>query len=205
MVNLPYSQSAENNKKPILKVIRQYLPGTGKVLEIGSGTGQHAVYFSEQISGLFWQTSDRIENHEAIGLWLDNFRCNNVGAPLELDVGVPEHWECITVSDGGKFDGVYSANTAHIMPWDRVVDMFQGVASVLKKSGRFLLYGPFNHCGEFTSSSNAWFDQQLRIQHPAMGIRDDREVIKVAKRQGLIMEASEDMPTNNRVLVFQRN
>ena len=197
------SEASERNKGPILKVVRKHLPESGNILEIGSGTGQHAAYFASELPGLFWQTSDLLSNHARILKVLAQAQCENAGAPLELDVGIPEHWERISMPPG-RFDGAFSANTAHIMPWDQVTDMFAGVSAVLAPSRKFLIYGPFNRDGSYTSPSNASFDRYLKLQNPAMGIRDDQDLLRLAASCRLEFEASVDMPANNRILVFSK-
>ena len=201
MTALPYSQAAENNKAPILAVLRDRFAQSVSVLEIGSGTGQHAAYFPRQLPHLFWQASDRRENLPGIRARLEQACLPNAGSPIELDVTEPVHWAGIQ----SPVDGVYTANTAHIMSWESVCDMFRGVASVLVCRGCFVLYGPFNRNGEYTSSSNARFDQYLHGQDPSMGIRDDRAVRQLAADHGLRFQDSVEMPANNRILVFEHS
>lgn len=199
----PYAEAAERNKLPILDVLRAFFPESGKILEIGSGTGRHAAYFARELPGLFWQASDLPENHRWIRAHLEQAGCRNAGDPLELDVGIPGHWRQAAFQENG-YDGVFSANTAHIMPWDRVADMFAGVSGILGPSRKFLIYGPFNREGEYTSPGNASFDRYLRSQNPQMGIRDDREILRLAESCRLDFEASVEMPANNRTLVFRK-
>ena len=199
----PLSEAAERNKLPILEVIRDHFPGQGNILEIGSGTGQHAVFFASQMPDIFWQTSDLACNHVWIEQTLVQAGCRNTGSPFELDVGIGEHWSRIDMPSS-KYDGVFSANTAHIMSWNRVVDMFRGVSRVLAPLRKFLIYGPFNQDGEYTSVSNASFDRYLKSQNPEQGIRDDQEVLRLAESCNLDFQESIDMPANNRVFVFGR-
>ena len=199
----PLSEAAERNKLPILEVVRDHFPEHGNILEIGSGTGQHAAFFASQMPDIFWQTSDLVRNHVWIEQTLVQAGCRNTGSPFELDAGIDEHWNRIDIPPG-KYDGVFSANTAHIMSWNRVVDMFRGVSRVLAPSRKFLIYGPFNHHGEYTSVSNASFDRHLKSQHPEQGIRDDQEVLRLADACSLDFQKSIDMPANNRILVFSQ-
>ncbi len=201
MTALPYSQAAENNKEPILEVLGDCFAQSVSVLEIGSGTGQHAVHFARQLPHLSWQASDRQENLPGIRTRLEQAHLPNAGPPAELDVSEPAHWAAIRL----PVDGVYTANTTHIMCWKSVCDMFRGVASVLAHRGCFVLYGPFNRDGEYTSPSNARFDQYLNSQDPSMGIRDDRAVERLAADNDLRLAGSAQMPANNRILVFRHS
>ena len=159
------SAAAERNKRPILEVLQKEFRDARRVLEIGSGTGQHAVFFGAELPHLTWQTSDLPENHAIILQALQDYGPDNVKAPLDLDV---EHAEGRTI----EADAVFSANTAHIMSISAVERMFELVGRVLPQDGPFCLYGPFNFSGQFSSDSNARFDASLRERNPSMGIRD---------------------------------
>lgn len=192
-----FSAACERNRDPILSILRDVLADRKTVLEIGSGTGQHAVYFGAQLPHLSWQTSDRVQNHPSIHDWLQEARLPNVLPPLALDVesdGWPET----------QFDAVYSANTCHIMPWSAVQAMFAGIGRVLQAGGVVCIYGPFNYGGAFTSASNAQFDASLKAQAAHMGIRDFEAVNALAAGQGLALQADHAMPANNRLLVWRR-
>ncbi|WP_419534851.1 DUF938 domain-containing protein [Endozoicomonas sp.] len=193
----PYSQACENNKKAILDVIFPYFKACSHILEIGSGTGQHAVFFASQMPWLQWQTSDLQENHPGIVSWLSEAKLDNLYAPVELDVSSIE-W----LVDG--VDGVFSANTAHIMAWSEVQAMFHRIGELLASGGVFCLYGPFNYQGHYTSPSNAHFDQHLKQRASHMGIRDFESVTAEADSQGLILLADCEMPANNRTLIWQK-
>lgn len=166
------------------------------VLEIGSGTGQHAVYFGQQLPDIEWLTSDLAENHAGINEWLEAYSLPNVRAPIVLDVNASD-WRV------GEVDAVFSANTVHIISWPSNVAMFRGVARVLRPGGRFLVYGPFNFDGRYTSESNARFDALLRSRDPESGIRDFDALDALAKTHGLVFREDYAMPANNRVLVWQ--
>ena len=191
-----FCQSCENNKEPILGVLRPLLTSRHRVLEIGSGTGQHAAYFAAALPQLGWQTSDVVDNHPSIAAWIDGV--GNARAPLVLDVDAGD-WPTET------FEAVFSANTAHIMSWPSVENMFRGVARVLSPGGVFALYGPFNYDGAYTSEGNERFDHQLRTSGGGMGIRDSEAVIALAASAGMTLIADHDMPANNRILVFARD
>lgn len=195
----PVADSCIENRGPILTVLRQLLPGRRTLLEIGSGTGQHAVYFAPAFPALTWQTSDRAENHAAIHAWLAGEGAANIRPPLLLDALQP--WP---VARHG-FDVVFSANTAHIMSWQAVEAMFRGAADVLQGEGLFILYGPFNYRGRYTTEGNARFDGWLRQRDPQSGIRDVEALQQCAAENGLRPFRDFAMPANNRMLVWQRH
>ena len=192
----PFSKASANNREPILEQLREHFADVPQVLEIGSGTGQHAVFFAGHLPHLFWQTSDLPEHHAGIQAWLDEAALENVGAPLALDVCAD--WPEISVHS------VFSANTAHIMAWPEVEAMFAGVGERLAPDGCFVLYGPFNRNGEYTSASNAAFDEYLRAQNPKQGLRDDQALVALAGKHGMGLAADRQMPANNRLLVWRR-
>ncbi len=193
----PFSQACENNKGPILEVLRRYLRPGCTVLEIGSGTGQHAVFFGGQLPEVTWQTSDRRPNHAGIRLWLDEAGLSNVRRPLALDV-LQEPWSAVDA------DAVFSANTAHIMSWTAVEAMVSGVGRLLAGGGLFLLYGPFSYAGVHTSNSNRAFDESLRLRDPSMGIRDFERVVALAEAAGLAFLEDVAMPANNRLIAWRK-
>jgi len=188
----PFSQACENNKGPILEVLRHAFDDRRSVLEIGSGTGQHAVYFAAQLSHLEWQTSDLEQNHPGIRLWLDEAGLPNLRPPIALDVTHPDWPE--------GFDAVFTANTTHIMPWSAVERMIARIGAELPTDGVFCQYGPFNYGGRYTSDSNARFDLWLRQVDPAQGIRDFEAVEALALQAGLELVADHALPANNRLL-----
>ncbi len=193
----PYSESCEQNRAPIFAVLEPRVRDCEHLLEIGSGTGQHAVYFAADLPHLTWQTSDCRVNHAGIRAWLDEAGLPNVERPMALDV-LEDEWPT------GPFDAVFSANTAHIMPTDAVVAMFRGVGALLRDAGSFLLYGPFNVDGRFTSESNARFDAWLKQRDPRMGIRDMAWLNELAMDSGLRFREDLEMPANNRTLVWTK-
>ncbi len=193
----PFSQACENNRTPILNVIRPLLADSRAVLEIGSGTGQHAVYFAAELPHLQWLTSDLAAHHPGILQWLEESGSPNLHAPLTLDVTM-QPWPAVDV------DAVFSANTAHIMSWPMVEALFAGVASLLPDGGAFLLYGPFNYAGRYTSESNARFDRSLRARDPDSGIRDFEALQRLAEDGGLHFVHDYAMPANNRILHWHK-
>lgn len=193
----PYAESCDQNRDAILRVIEPLLSDTKKLLEIGSGTGQHAVYMGGKLPHLHWYTSDRPEYLAGIRMWLDEALLPNVHGPYELDVQ-QVNWPEI------GFDAVFSANSAHIMHESMVEAMFAGIGVRLPGSGLFLLYGPFNYNGQFTSESNARFDVWLKQRDPFSGIRDFERLNHLASQFGMELVADFSMPENNRTLVWQK-
>lgn len=196
MTDKPHAPATERNREPILDVLRLHLHASRSVLEIGSGTGQHAVFFARALPQLQWQCSDRAENLDGIRQWLDDAALPNTPAPVELDVGVgpwPER----------RFDAVFTANTLHIMGWSEVERLFAGLPAVLAPGARVVIYGPFNYGGRFTSESNAAFDARLRGDDPRRGIRDFEAVDRLAQAAGLRLLEDRAMPANNRCLIWQ--
>lgn len=192
----PFSEACAENQQPILAELRRLFADVNEVLEVGSGTGQHAVYFAAALPHLYWQTSDRAENHPGIRAWLEEYSLPNLGQPIELDVtGV---WPSQT------FDGIFSANTTHIMSWPEVQQFFRGLGGVLRRGGWFVLYGPFNFGGAHTSESNRRFDLWLKQRDPHSGIRNFEDLNGLAMEQGLQFQEDIEMPVNNRILVWRK-
>ncbi|NTV95617.1 MAG: DUF938 domain-containing protein [Thiobacillus sp.] len=194
----PYSESSEQNREPILAVLRVAFADRKRVLEIASGTGQHAVHFGAALPHLTWQTSELPANHAGIRAWLDEAGLANVLAPVALDVNDPA-WPVAEV------DAVFNANTVHIVAWPAVQRMFAGIGRVLAPGGVVCLYGPFNYNGTYTSDSNARFDAWLKARDPASGVRDFEAVNRLAEAQGLRLVDDIEMPVNNRTLIWRRN
>ena len=193
----PYSDACERNREPILDVLRQHFADRRHVLEIGSGTGQHAVHFAAALPHLAWQTSELDANLAGVRLWLEESRLPNLPPPIALDVtGTwPE----------ARFDAVFSANTLHIMSWPDVRTMFAELPKVLTADAMLAVYGPFNYNGRFTSLSNASFDEWLKQRSPHSGIRDFAAVDELASSIGFGLIEDRAMPANNRTLVWRRS
>lgn len=192
----PFAESAERNARPILEILRHELRDYSDVLEIGSGTGQHAIRFASELTHLEWQTSDLTENHAGIKAWISAAGLSNVRAPISLDV--------MRADVDSTYDVVYSSNTAHIMSVDAVTQMFALVAKVLRPNGVFCLYGPFRRFGGFDTQSNARFDASLRSRDPAMGIRDLEDLDALAVENALHRESLYAVPSNNRVVIWRK-
>jgi SAM-dependent methyltransferase len=194
---LPFAEACERNKGPILEQLVQLLPECGRVLEIGSGTGQHVVHFAPHFARLSWQPTERREHLPGLNARIRREGNASVLPAIELDVeGIwPDH----------AFAAAFSANTAHIMPWRGVCAMFAALGPRLRAGAPFCLYGPFNVDGAYTSPGNRDFDQQLREQDPDMGLRDAEAVEGLAAQHRLRSERRIGLPANNMLLVFRRH
>jgi len=193
-MNLPYAQAAEQNKAAILQAIRPYL--RGKVLEIGSGTGQHAVYFASLLPEVYWQTSDLEPNLSGIRAWIENAGLANLPPPLLLDAmgAWPE----------SEFDAIYTANSFHIMNNSAVAECIAGCGVCLSAGGHLIVYGPFNYAGDFTSASNARFDAMLKASDPGSGIKNFEWLDELAQSAGMALAIDIEMPANNRSLIWKK-
>lgn len=200
--NKPFSQACENNKNPILQVLKQYLESDAissanhSLLEVGSGTGQHAVYLSEHLPHILWQPTDVAENIPGIELWLQEANLANLLSPLEFDVTRPDQLP-------PQSDHLFTANTLHIMSWPNVEQFFAAIPNLIKPDGYGFIYGPFKYNGEFTTPSNANFDVWLKQRGQHQGIRDIEAVQQLAQQAGLAFLDDVAMPANNQLLVFQ--
>lgn len=192
----PYSPSCERNRQPILKVLSTVFADRHKVLEIGSGNGQHAVHFAAALPHLLWQTSDRTEHLAGIRLWLDEATLPNTPPPLSLNVSGP--WP------KGPYDAIFTANTLHIMAWSDVQALFAKLPNIASAKAKLVVYGPFNYDGHFSSASNEAFDVWLKDQGPHMGIRDAEAVDALARETGFVLQDDLSMPANNRCRIWQR-
>ena len=192
------SPAAERNKAPLLEVLRRVLPSAGTLLEVGSGTGQHASYFAEHLPGLVFQPSDiDPENLTSIDAWARDAALANLRLPLRLDV-TADDWGV------GRVDAIFSANMIHIAPWACAQGLFAGVARHLTEAGVFVLYGPFRIDGRHTAPSNEAFDAELRARDASFGVRDLEAVRDLAKERALCLTERVEMPANNLCLVFNR-
>lgn len=194
--NLPFSQACENNKAPIQERLREVFDAPGKVLEVGTGTGQHAVHFAGTMPHLQWQPSDHPDAVDICRLRLDQAALPNILPLIKLDVGT-RPWPV------ESFNWAFSANTAHIMAWWEVQQMFRNIGEHLTTGGAFCLYGPFNNQGEFSSESNRQFDQHLRTRASHMGIRDLQDLSRLGREAGLVLSEIFNMPANNQLLVLR--
>jgi cyclopropane fatty-acyl-phospholipid synthase-like methyltransferase len=203
----PFSQSCINNRDFILERLRGLFDEESnnegdvnngvkrKVLEVGSGTGQHGVYFANHLP-VQWQMSDFEENHQGINTWIEATGADNCLAPILLNVS-DEVWA------PQRYNALFTANSLHIMSWDNVVQFFQKAHTVLEPNGLVIVYGPFNYNGDYTSDSNERFDQFLQASGPEKGIRDAEKINKLALENHLLVVADHEMPANNRLLVWR--
>jgi len=199
-MTLPFSQACENNQAPILAVLQSAFAGCRHVLEIGSGTGQHSVYFAPRLPQLVWQTSELPAHHAGIAAWHAAQPAPNLRLPLAFDLrssGWPHPAD-------GAFDAAFTSNTVHIVAWPLVERMFALVGQHLPAGGVWALYGPFNYGGRFTSDSNRAFDAWLRQRDAHSGIRHHEDIVALAARCRLVLQQDQAMPANNRLLVFTK-
>ena len=194
----PFSQACERNRIPILKVMQGLITSDDqRLLEVGSGTGQHAVYLAPHFPHMIWVTSDVKENHEGIKMWLAESGAPNIIGPGEFQVGEDKF-------PNGNFDVVFTANTFHIMTWYQCEELMDMLGKNLVAGAKVLIYGPFNYNGKFTSPSNEEFDESLRKRDPLMGIRDFEEVVRYMEKRAFGLLQDNEMPANNRLLVFEK-
>jgi hypothetical protein len=192
---LPFSDACERNKGPILEILRACLGDRSQVLEIGSGTGQHAVYFAAHLTHLTWHPTERLGYLDDLSSRIQAEGGRNLRPPTVLDVRQP-------VWPVAKVDAMFTANTLHIMSWAEVAAMFQGIGSTLAPSGVLCVYGPFRYDGRYTSPSNLEFDRMLQERDPLSGLRDIQSLTALAAGFGLTLTADHDLPAYNRLLVF---
>lgn len=204
--------AARRNREPILVVLARWLEAPARVLELASGTGQHAVYFARRLPHLAWQPSDTDDLALAsIAAWTQEEGASNVAAPIRLDVGDARWPEVLAsapngaeASEGG-FDAIFNANMIHIAPWNVAVGLFAGAGRVLDEHGLLFLYGPFRIGGAHTAPSNEAFDADLRRRDPEWGVRDLEAVENLAKRSHLHLVERNDLPANNQLVVFRKH
>ncbi|MBP6750716.1 MAG: DUF938 domain-containing protein [Xanthomonadaceae bacterium] len=206
----PHSPACDRNKEPILAVLREHFADRRRVLEIGSGTGQHAVHFAAAMPGWVWQCTDAEDALPGIRMWLDEAALPNTPAPFALQAATepqPHFAPPLPASAEGKgtgYDAVFSANTLHIMGWPEVEAFFAALPALLAADATVAVYGPFNRDGAYTSESNREFDAWLKARDPRSGIRDIEAVYALAEKAGLRPVADVAMPANNRMLVWRR-
>ncbi len=192
----PFSLACERNREPILGVLQQHFGDRSRVLEVGSGTGQHAVHFADALPHLEWQASDVEENLQGIRAWLDEVALPNTPAPIA--------WNVRDEPPERGFDGVFTANTLHIMSWEEVERLFSVLPDITTADARLVVYGPFNYDGQATSDSNAQFDRWLRSEDAQRGLRDFEKVDALARAAGFELVEDRSMPANNRCIVWER-
>jgi SAM-dependent methyltransferase len=197
-VNKPFSAACERNREPILQVLKQVITAVDmRLLEVGAGTGQHAVYFAPSFPWMQWYPTDVGANLAGMSLWFGEAKIPNIQKPVRLDVATDDFPKV-------KFDVVYTANTFHIMPWKEAKSFMKLLGNRLREGSRAVIYGPFKYGGEFTSPSNEAFDRQLKERDPASGIRSFEDVERAMVKHGFELVADHEMPAHNRMLVFRR-
>lgn len=193
-----HAAATERNREPILDVLRRVLPPAGSVLEIASGTGQHAAFFAAALPALRWQPSDPAPHfRDSIRAWTAAAGVHNVAEPLDLDV---ERWPWPVA----RADAILNINMIHIAPWSAAVALFEGGARILPAGGTLFLYGPFKRDGRHTAEGNQRFDERLRAEDPRWGVRDAGDVEALAAASGFQAPEIVAMPANNLSLVFRR-
>jgi SAM-dependent methyltransferase len=196
-----YSPSAARNRGPILEVLRHTLPKSGDVLEIGSGTGEHAVFFAKAMPAIMWQPSDPDSaSRSSIEAWTRAEALLNVREPLDIDV-CADVWG---IESAGGYQALVSINMIHIAPWEATLGLFAGAARILRPSDILFLYGPFMRAGRHTAQSNAEFDASLKARNPKWGLRDIADLARVGEMHRLSLRETVAMPANNFCLVFGR-
>lgn len=195
-MNKPYSESCDQNREPILRVLKPLLSESSSVLEIGSGTGQHAVYFAQKMPHLTWHTSDCIAYLPGIHMWQQEAALDNMPHPVELDV-TQSNWP------ENDFDAIFTANSVHIMSWRDVVALFSGAGRSLTFDGLFIIYGPFNYDQSYTSDSNERFDEWLKAHDPQSGIKNFEDLVLLADDAAMTLVDDIEMPANNRILIWR--
>jgi len=194
----PYAESCAQNQQVILDVLKTLFTEKGELLEIGSGTGQHAVFFTEHLTHLNWQPSDLESEHAGMKMWFAELEHSRIQKPLVLDVDMPD-WNI------EKKDYVFTANTTHIISAEQAVKMMRHVGACLKSGGLFAQYGPFNYNAKYTSESNANFDVWLKQRNPKSCIKDFETIQALANENTMKLFRDIEMPANNRILVWQKN
>ena len=193
----PFSQSCEQNKWPILEILKIEFTRPAKLLEVGSGTGQHAVFFTQHLPHLHWTCSDLIDNHAGIQMWLDEAGQKNITGPLLLDAN--QVWD-----DELNFDILFSANTLHIMSLKSVENLIKNIGKTLNSGGKCFFYGPFMYDKQHTSQSNVHFDAWLKSRNPLSGVRDVSDLQTQFAKEHITLVNDYAMPANNRSLVWQK-
>lgn len=196
-MQLALSEAAERNKHPILEKLNSLLANSKQVLEVGSGTGQHAVFFAPALPHLIWQPTELPDKTAMLSSQCRRFPSDNLAEPIPLNID-DATWPAVQV------DAVFTANTLHIIHWSQVCRLFAQIGKLLPENGIFCAYGPFNHNGRFTSESNARFDLQLKMRDSLSGIRDIIDLQQQAEKYHLMLQEDCPMPANNRLLVWRK-
>ena len=197
-MEIPFSPSCERNKEPILQALKKHLEPGKRVLEIGSGTAQHAFYLTKSLPGVIWQPTERSEGLATLSLCYQSFAIEQLLPPQILNVQELENWP------SSSFQVIFTANTFHIMPQENLSYFFKGSQRALEPEGKVFIYGPFKYKGEFTSESNYQFEKWLKSHGRSQGQRDFEVVLDEAMSQGFALSEDLEMPANNRMLIFEK-
>ena len=196
-----YAPATQRNREPILKVLSEVLPQNSKVLEIASGTGEHAVYFASKLPSCHWIPSDiNPESRSSIIAWKSDNAIDNLSLPLSIDV-TQDNWQSGVAKE---INSIVNINMIHIAPWQVCLGLMKGAGQILSPSGILYLYGPYKSNGKHTAISNANFDRSLRDRHPQWGVRDLEQVVEAAANANLKLQQVIEMPANNLSVIFSR-
>ena len=194
---MKFSDACERNKIPILKVLNEELD-SGTVLEIGSGTGQHSVFFSKEIPSIKWYPSDTISNFESLNAFVTNYQNNNLQTPFVIDI-TQDQWIDF------KVDYVFTSNTFHIINNALLTYFFYQCSKVMKSNGKLIIYGPFKFDNQFNSPSNQTFDELLKESDSFSGLKNFEEIVSIALKFDFKFSKKYEMPANNNILVFKKS
>ena len=213
-LNARHAPATQRNREPILEVLERILPPTGTVLEVASGTGEHAVFFAPRLQPRQWLPSDVSLNAlESIVAWGENSECSNLHPPVKLDASA-SRWTIetkdapqwvVALLKNEPLSAIASINMIHISPWESCLGLMAGAGRLLPAGGKLYLYGPFRQGGKHTAPSNEAFDESLRSQNPAWGVRNLEDVVAVAKQHHLTLQETVAMPANNLSVIFSHN
>ena len=198
-----YAPATERNREPILEILLKILPSSGNILEIASGTGEHALFFAPRVYPRLWIPSEaNALLRQSIKAWREDCHTNNLQLPL--DINAESNLWCVETVEFPPIQAIVNINMIHIAPWSAFLGLMAGAERILPAQGILYLYGPFRVHGQHTASSNVAFDEMLKSQNPAWGIRDLDEVIIVARQHHLILKETINMPANNLSVVFEK-
>ena len=196
-----YAPATQRNREPILKVLSEILPAQSKILEIASGTGEHALYFASELDCCWIPSDPNPLARESITAWQNTCGLDNLELPLSIDASADDWYRQL---ENREINAIVNINMIHISPWEACLGLFEGARAILPPGGVLYLYGPYKRDGEHTAASNASFDRSLRDRNPAWGIRDLERVVAAAAAQNLKLEQVVNMPANNLSVVFTR-
>ncbi|MDP5017599.1 MAG: class I SAM-dependent methyltransferase [Dolichospermum sp.] len=201
-----FAPATQRNREPILEMLLEVLPQHGTILEIASGTGEHATFFAYHLAPRQWLPSDpNPELRASISAWAEFFPCDAIQPPLDLDASSPI-WPVETkIIPQPSISAIVNINMIHISPWSACLGLMAGAGRILPAGGILYLYGPYKRNGEHTAPSNADFDEYLQAQNPDWGVRNLEDVVSVAKEQNLTLHQTHPMPANNFSLIFKHN